>query len=150
VGAIAWIINTIVIIGVLCVMAVYQWRLALLTIAVLLPLLPLMRMLQRKQLRAYDTMRTRVGHTLSTISESVMGAGVVRAYGIIGRTRRNLDAAIQDQYRAETRAARYFALMFPLGDLFGAAALATVLAWGRTSDRAGGWMPARSSPACSS
>jgi putative ABC transport system ATP-binding protein len=129
-GAVAWIVNTVVIIGVLAVMAVYQWRLALVTIAVLVPLLPLMRMLQRKQLRAYDIQRTRVGQTLSAISESVMGASVVRAYGIVARTRTHLDAAIDEQYRAETRAARYFALMFPLGDLFGAAALASVLGVG--------------------
>jgi ATP-binding cassette subfamily B protein len=129
-GAVAWIVNTVVIIGVLAVMAVYQWRLALVTIGVLLPLLPLMRMLQRKQLRAYDIQRTRVGMTLSAISESVMGASVVRAYGIVARTRTHLDATIDEQYRAETRAARYFALMFPLGDLFGAAALATVLGVG--------------------
>ncbi len=129
-GAIAWIVNTVVILGVLVVIAIYQWRLALITIVVLAPLLPLMRVLQRKQLRAYDIQRTRVGQTLSAISESVMGAGVVRAYGIVERTRGHLDHAIDEQYRAETKAARYFALMFPLGDLFGAAALAAVLGAG--------------------
>lgn len=129
-GAIAWIVNTVVIVGVLAVMAVYSWQLALITVAVLFPLLPLMRVLQRKQLRAYDAQRTRVGETLSAISESVMGAGVVRAYGISGRTRRQLDRTIDNQYRAETRAARYFALMFPLGDIFGATTLAAVLAVG--------------------
>jgi len=129
-GAVAWVVNSVVIVGVLGVMAVYQWRLALLTIAVLLPLLPLMRVLQRKQLKAYDQQRTQVGQTMSAISESVMGAGVIRSYGIIGRSRRRLDDAIHLQYRAETRAARYFALMFPLGDVFGSLALATVLAAG--------------------
>jgi putative ABC transport system ATP-binding protein len=129
-GAIAWIVNSVVIVGVLAVMAIYQWRLAIVTVVVLLPLLPLMRLLQRKQLRAYDIQRTRVGQTLSAISESVMGAGVVRAYGSVARTRSHLDHAIDEQYRAETRAARYFALMFPLGDLFGAAALSAVLGIG--------------------
>ncbi len=129
-GAIAWIVDSVVIVGVLLVMAVYSWQLALITVLVLCPLLPLMRVLQRKQLRAYDVQRTRVGETLSAISESVMGAGVVRAYGIAGRTRRHLDHAIDNQYRAETKAARYFALMFPLGDIFGATTLAAVLAVG--------------------
>jgi ATP-binding cassette, subfamily B, bacterial len=129
-GAIAWIVDLIVILGVLGVMAVYQWRLALITLGVLLPLVPLMRVLQRKPLRAYDVQRTRVGETLSAISESVMGSGVVRAYGVVERTRGHLDQAIDRQYRAETKAARYFALMFPLGDLFGAAAMAAVLGAG--------------------
>jgi ATP-binding cassette, subfamily B, bacterial len=129
-GAIAWIVNTVVILGVLAVMAVYSWQLAIITVLVLCPLLPLMRVLQRKQLRAYDVQRTRVGETLSAVSESVMGAGVVRAYGIGGRTRRHLGTAIDNQYGAETKAARYFALMFPLGDIFGATTLAVVLAVG--------------------
>ncbi len=129
-GAVAWVVNSVVIVGVLAVMAVYQWRLALITIVALVPLLPLMRVLQRKQLRAYDVQRTRVSDTMSAISESVMGAGVIRSYGIIGRSRRRLDHAIDQQSRAETRAARYFALMFPLGDLFGSLALAAVLAAG--------------------
>lgn len=129
-GAIAWIVNSIVIAGVLLVMAVYSWPLALVTVVVLAPLLPLMRVLQRRQLRAYDHVRTRVGMTLSEISESVMGAGVVRAYGITSRSRRRLHRVIDEQYRAEVSAARYFALMFPLGDIFGGVALAAVLGLG--------------------
>lgn len=129
-GAVAWIVNTVVIAGTLLVMAVYSWQLAIITVLVLCPLLPLMRVLQRKQLRAYDAQRTRVGETLSAVSESVMGAGVVRAYGIADRTRVHVGQAIDNQYRAETKAARYFALMFPLGDIFGATTLAVVLAVG--------------------
>jgi len=129
-GAISWIVNSVVIVGVLAVMAVYQWQLAVITFAVLLPLVPLMRMLQRKQLRAYDTQRTRVGLTLSAISESVMGSGVVRAYGIVDRTRDTVHEAIDTQYKSEMVAARYFALMFPLGDIFGAAAMAAVVGAG--------------------
>ncbi len=129
-GAIAWIVNSIVIVGVLAVMAVYSWQLTVVTVVVLAPLLPLMRMLQRRQLRAYDTVRTRVGETLSAISEAVMGAGVIRAYGIVDRSRARLHDAIDRQYHAEVGAARYFALMFPLGDIFGGTALALVLGVG--------------------
>lgn len=129
-GGIAWIVNTIVIVGVLAVMAVYSWQLALLVIVVFAPMLPLMRMLQRRQLRAYDQVRTRVGETMSAISESIMGAGIVRAYGIGGRIRERLHAAIDRQYRSEVKAARYFALLFPLGDIFGGTALAVVVAAG--------------------
>jgi len=129
-GGVAWIVNTVVIVGTLSVMAVYSWQLALVTIVAFAPLLPLLRMLQRRQLRAYDTVRTRVGQTLSEISESIMGAGVVRAYGVRSRSRRRLREAIDRQYRAEITAARYFAFMFPLGDIFGGLALAAVVAVG--------------------
>ena len=71
-----------------------------------------------------------VGDTLSEVSELVTGAPVVLAYGLQRRTRRRLDHAIRTQYRAQMGAAKWFAVMFPLADLFGALALATVVAVG--------------------
>jgi ATP-binding cassette subfamily B protein len=129
-GAVSWIVNSTVIVGVLVVMLAYSWPLALLTVVVFAPLLPLLRTLQRRQLAAYDELRTRVGETLSEFSETIGGAGVVRAYRLEGRARRRLHRAIDRQYRAAIRGAKFFALQFPLGDLFGTAALAAVIAFG--------------------
>ncbi|CAN5787218.1 ABC transporter ATP-binding protein [soil metagenome] len=129
-GAVAWIVNSAVIVGTVAVMAVYSWPLALLSVAVFAPLLPILLFLQRRQLRAYDLMRTRVGQTLSEISEAVTGAGVIRAYGLQDRSRRRLGRAIDDQYEAGMKSAWYFSVMFPLGDVFGAVALAAVAAVG--------------------
>ena len=42
------------------------------------------------------------------------------AYGLQRRTRSRLDHAIRTQYRAQMGAAKWFAVMFPLADLFGA------------------------------
>ncbi len=91
-GGIAWVVNSVIIVGTLGVMAVYSWQLTLVTIVIMGPLLPLMRALQRRQLQAYDVVRVRVGQTLSVVSETVMGAGVVRAYGIAERVRSRLGA----------------------------------------------------------
>lgn len=129
-GAVAWMVNGTVIVGVLVVMFVYSWPLALLTTAVFLPLTVALRALQRRQLAAYDEVRTRVSETLSEFSETIGGAGVIRAYGLDGRARRRLHGVIDGQYRSEVHAAKYFAVMFPLGDLFGAVALAAVAAVG--------------------
>ena len=129
-GAMAWIVDSILIVTTLTVMAVYSWPLTLVTVAVFLPLLPVMRALQRRQLAAYDEVRAAVGGTLSEVAELVAGAPVVRAYGLQGRTRRRMQRAIDRQYRAQMRAARWFSVMFPLADLFGALALAAVVAVG--------------------
>ncbi len=129
-GAIAWVVNPIVIVGVLAVLAVYSWQLALVCVVILGPLVPILRVLQRRQLRAYDEVRTRVGETLTAVSESVMGAGVIRAYGVGVPVRRRLRSASQEQYRAEVTAAAYFATMFPLADVFGGLALGAVVAAG--------------------
>jgi len=129
-GGVAWIVDSVIIVGTLAVMAIYSWQLTILTVVVMAPLLPILRVLQRRQLQAYDVVRTRVGQTLSAVSESVMGAGVIRAYGITGRVRDRVHAAVDRQYGAEVRTARYFAFMFPLGDVFGGLALAAVIGIG--------------------
>ena len=126
----SWIVNSVLIVGIILVMFFYSWQLTLLTIAVHLPLLPVLKVLQRRQLAAYDVYRTRVGETLSEISESVGGAAVIRSYGLEGRARRRLEAVIDNQYRARMVAVRYFAVMFPLGDIFAAVAMAGVIGVG--------------------
>ena len=129
-GGVAWIVDSVIIVGTLAVMAIYSWQLTIVTVVVMAPLLPILRVLQRRQLQAYDVVRTRVGQTLSAVSESVMGAGVIRAYGITARVRDRVHAAVDRQYGAEVRTARYFAFMFPLGDVFGGLALAAVIGIG--------------------
>jgi putative ABC transport system ATP-binding protein len=129
-GAISWIVNTTMIVVATAVMFLYQWQLALLVIAVLLPVVPVMRFVQRRQLVAYDNHRTMVSETLSEISETVGGVRVLRSYGAIRRTRRNLYESIEGQYRTQLVARFYFAIMFPVSDVFSGLALATVVGVG--------------------
>ncbi|HEY6530782.1 MAG TPA: ABC transporter ATP-binding protein [Acidimicrobiales bacterium] len=125
-AGVAWIVDTVMIAGTLAVMAVYAWQLALLTVVLAFPVLPLFRAMQRRQLQAYATVRARVGDSLAEVSEAVQGAAPIRAYGMQRRAGRRLDDAIDQQLRAELGAARWFAFMFPLGDAFGGLALAGV------------------------
>lgn len=129
-GAVAWIVDSVLIVGTLAVMTTYSWQLTLVALAVFIPLLPALRTLQRRQLAAYDQVRAAVGDTLSEVSELVTGAPVVLAYGLEERTRGRLRAAIDRQYRSQMRAAKWFSVMFPLADLVGALALAAVMAAG--------------------
>ena len=125
-GAVAWIVDSFLIVATVGVMAAYDWRLALAAVASFIPVALLLPVLQRRQLAAQDRVRTSVGESLSEVSETVTGAAVIQAYGLEERSRSRLRAAIDRQYRAYIDAARYFALMFPLGDLFGSVALAGV------------------------
>jgi putative ABC transport system ATP-binding protein len=125
-GGVAWIVDTVVIVGTLGLMAIYAWQLALVTLLLAAPILPLFRVMQRRQLKAYEQVRSRVSETLSEVSEAVQGAAPIRAYGMQRRASRRLDAAIERQFRAEMGAAKWFAFMFPLGDAFGGLALAAV------------------------
>ena len=140
-GAISWIVNSVQIVGVIVVMAVYSWQLTLVTLVVHLPLLPVLRDMQRRQLRAYDILRTRVGETMGVVAETVHGLEVVRTYGQREAVRGRLHKVIDSQYRQQMRAARYFSLVLPSTDIFGVAAVAAVIGsgvywgtgWGVTS-----------------
>ena len=129
-GAVAWIVNGTLLVLTIAVLAVYSWQLALVVLVVFLPMLPILRYFQRRQLFAYDLLRTRVGDMLTEISEAIMGAGIVRAYGIEERTRGRIHRAIDAAYRARMLAAKYFSVIFPVGDLFGALAIALVAGLG--------------------
>ena len=129
-GAMSWIVNSTIVVVTLVVMAIYAWQLAVVTALVFVPVFPLMRFLQRRQLRAYDQQRVAVAQTQTEISESVMGAPVIRAYGMEGRIRRRAHDAIDAQYRANMRAAKFFSMLFALSDLVGAVAIGVVVGVG--------------------
>src|SRR6478752_2975599 len=127
-GAISWVVNSALVIGTIIVMAIYSWQLTLITIVAFLPVIPILRFLQRRQLIAYDKVRTCTGDMLAEFSESITGAAAVRAYGLEGRSRDRLHDRVHKLYLAHREAGRYFALMFPVGDIFGSLALAAVVA----------------------
>jgi ATP-binding cassette subfamily B protein len=137
-GGLSWVISGALMLGCAAAMFVYSWQLAMITIAVVAPIVLVLRTMQRAMLGAYDRWRNRVSDTLSEVSESVMGAAEVRAYGLEERTDRRLRTAIAGQYGAEMYAQRFAATVFPIADLFGAMAIAAVVAVGAHYGRAWG------------
>ncbi len=111
-------------------MAIYSWPLALLVWAVFLPLVFALRFFQRLLSRAYGTVRERVGDMLSAVGESVVGAPVIRAYGVEERTARRIDASVEAYRVAQVRAQRMVALTFPSTELAAALATAAVVVAG--------------------
>jgi ATP-binding cassette subfamily B protein len=129
-GAFAWFVSPTIMLAAVIGMFAYSWQLALITLVVIAPLFLVLRGMQRGMIAAYDTVRTRVGEMLSEFSEALMGAAVVRAYGLEARTNRRVKDAIHRRYKAEMHGAKYMASIFPIADLFGAAALSAVVAVG--------------------
>lgn len=126
-GALSWILGVTLMTGTLIAMFVYSWRLALVVVLMVIPVVFILRWLQRGMLAAYEDVRTRISETLSEISESVMGAAVIRAYGYDGRMDQRLKGAIERQYAAIIRSNRYQASTLPLSDFFGGLGMAAVL-----------------------
>jgi len=129
-GAISWIVNLTLIVVSVFALAVYQWQLAIVVVVVLLPVVPIMRLVQKRQLRAYDDLRTKVSDTLSAISEMIGGVRVLRSYGAVRDARVDLHESIERQYRSQLVARLYFAIMFPVSDVFSGMALAGVVGVG--------------------
>ncbi|MGH3390315.1 MAG: ABC transporter transmembrane domain-containing protein, partial [Actinomadura sp.] len=98
-------------------MAVYSWPLALVVWASFLPLAFALRRFQRLISHAYTQVRERVGDMLSAVSESVVGASVIRAYAAEERTARRVDEAVDRHRRAQRRAQSLVALTFPSSEL---------------------------------
>ena len=129
-GGIAWIISIAQVIGALGLMLWFSWQLTIPVVLLVGPLLLLVSLMQKRLTEAFDTVRTRVGEMLSEVSESVMGAAVVRAYGLEEQTDRRMKQAIQERYAAQIVAHWWTATLFPMATLFYAIAVSTIVALG--------------------
>jgi ATP-binding cassette subfamily B protein len=129
-GGINFIVDGSLMLVALVTMAVYDWRLTLVALGVMLPIMPLLRAMQRLLVRAWDAVRTRVGELLAAMSESIMGAAVIRAYQSQDASQRRVAVANERRARAEIRAGVIGALLFPISDLFSALAIAVALVVG--------------------
>src|SRR4051794_13824929 len=129
-GGIAWIISVTQVVGALSLMLFYAWQLALAICVLIVPLLLIVWSMQAKLTTAFNAARTRVGEMLSEVSESVMGAAVVRAYGLDEHTDQKVKRAIDQRYRAEVMAHFRAATLWPLSSVFYALSLSTVVVLG--------------------
>jgi ATP-binding cassette, subfamily B, bacterial len=129
-GGIAWIISIAQVIGALALMIYFSWQLTIPVVLLVGPLLLLVSSLQGRLTQAFDVVRNRVGDMLSEVSESVMGAAVVRAYGLEEHTDRRVKDAIQRRYKAQIVAHWRTATLFPITTVFYAIALSIIVALG--------------------
>ncbi|WP_083441995.1 ABC transporter ATP-binding protein [Nitriliruptor alkaliphilus] len=107
----------------LLVMGFYSWQLTLIVVLVSVPFAFTARWFQLRLTAAYIVVRAKVGALLGRLAETVVGAPVVRAYGIERRTQDQLDRAIEDHRSAAVKAGTYSAVFSGSGELF--VALAT-------------------------
>lgn len=112
------------------VMAWYSWELTLVVLVVFVPFMAGARWFQRRLTVAYLVVREKVAALLGGLAESVVGAPVVRAYGIERRSQHRLDDRIEDHRRAAVRAGTFSSLFSGTGEVFGALATGAVVVAG--------------------
>jgi putative ABC transport system ATP-binding protein len=131
-AAVAWIWAGVQIVVTLVIMLVFSWQLSIPVVLIVIPMLFAMGKLQAKMSAAYDLVRGRVGQMLSEVSESVMGAAVVRAYGLESSVDSRVKRSIHDRFLAHKQAHLRTATLWPMGTAFWGLATCAVIVVGAT------------------
>jgi putative ABC transport system ATP-binding protein len=111
-------------------MMIYSPVLALVVWACFVPLFLIIRRFQGIVGRGYTRVRERVGDMLGAISEAVVGAQAIRAYGVEDRTAERIDAAIEEHRKAAIGAQARSVIAFTSGQLVSGLTTAVVLVVG--------------------
>ncbi len=122
-------------------MALYSWQLTLVVLVIVGPMVPLIAWFQGVLSRAFDTVRERHAAMMTAVSESVVGAATVRAYGIEDRTERRIAERVEEEFRAQFRAGRLASTMFSSAEVVAGIATASVVVVGVWLGLAGGLAP---------
>lgn len=129
-GGIQLLVSVLQLVLATVLMLFYSWPLTLLVYVCFAPLAWLAKVMSLRLAVAYGVVRERVGLVLSGISEAVVGAAVVKAFGVGERTGRRINVAIGLHRDAAVRAQRLAALTFSGGELVAGLANAGVVVVG--------------------
>jgi putative ABC transport system ATP-binding protein len=111
-------------------MVIYSPTLAAVVWICFVPLFLLIRRFQGIVGRAFTLVRERVGELLGAVSESVVGAATIRAYGVEDRTAARIDTAIENHRRASVSAQIKAVSAFTSGQLVSGLTTAVIVVVG--------------------
>ena len=112
------------------VMFAYSWQLAVVVLLAFGPAVLVIRLFQKRLAVVYGAVRERTGVMLGAVAESVVGATVIRAYGVSRRTEERLDTSIDRLRSAQQTALRTSVTSFSSGELGAGLALSAVVVVG--------------------
>lgn len=116
--------------AIVTMMAVMDWRLTLVAIAVI-PMLFIVAMLFRRNVRvAYREIRTRLARINAFLQEHLSGMRVIQLFGREPATRKRFDEVNASHLEAHLRSIRIYAIFFPTVELLTSVALAFLLWYG--------------------
>ncbi len=126
-GGLLIVVSTAQVLLTTVIMLAWSWQLTLLVYACFLPLVFTIRFFQRRLEVAYGRVRETIGRMLGAVAESVVGASVIRAYGVQARTAERIDGAVADTMQAQKKAQTLAAITFSAGELTAAVANGAVI-----------------------
>ncbi|MFJ3406845.1 ABC transporter ATP-binding protein [Promicromonospora sp. NPDC090134] len=137
-GGIMLLVNVLQVLVATGLMLVYSPILTAVVWISFVPMFLVIRYGQKYVNRAYTLVRERVGAMLGAISESVVGAETVRAYGVADRTGRRIGGAVEATRSAQARSQVLVAATFSSGVLISNLVLAVVVVVGTLLGVGGG------------
>ena len=114
-GAVAIFGDVFTLVGIVVVLLVLNWRLALVTFAILPLLVVAMRFFQRVMRDAYRQVRTRLSRVNAFIAENISGTQIVQLFNREERNFRAFDRLSQDYRDAQPALAVLLRPVLPLG-----------------------------------
>lgn len=129
-GGLMLLINAAQITLATVLMVIYSPLLGLVVWVCFVPLFVIIRKFQGIVGRAYTRVRERVGDMLGSVSEAVVGAQAIRAYGVEERTAERIDAAVEAHRKAAIGAQARSVIAFTSGQLVSGMTTAVVLVVG--------------------
>ncbi|HET9014359.1 MAG TPA: ABC transporter ATP-binding protein [Thermomicrobiaceae bacterium] len=126
-GLVGILSDFLILFGIIGVMLLTNWRLALLTFAVIPILVGTMLWWRRHAISAYRSMRIAIARVNANLAESIAGMRVVQAFTREQRNMRVFDEINEDNLDASLWAARLSAVLFPVVQIVQAMATALVL-----------------------
>ncbi|HCT76019.1 MAG TPA: ABC transporter ATP-binding protein [Micromonosporaceae bacterium] len=109
------------------VMFFYSWQLTLVVLTAFLPAVVVIKLFQKQLALAYAETRRKIGNMLAVISEAVVGAPIIRSYGVSKRTSVRLDSSIYEFQQAQRKGLFKSVMSFSTGEIAAAMALAAVV-----------------------
>ncbi|HSM01377.1 MAG TPA: ABC transporter ATP-binding protein [Acidimicrobiia bacterium] len=129
-GGVMFLVNGTQVLAALAVMAVYEWRLALIVLVGVIVYASSLLWFQKILRRRHDRVRERVADSLAVMGEAINALPEVRAHGAEQVTMNRVDDALEARFQAQFKAAHFGNVLFATAELFAATLTAIVVAVG--------------------
>ncbi len=129
-GGVMFLVNGTQVVVSLVVMAIYEWRLALIVLVGVAFYAANLLWSQRVLRRRYDKVRERVADSLAVMGEAINALPAVRAHGAERVTMDRVEESLEQRFQAEFKAAHFGNVLFSTSELFAAALTSVVVAVG--------------------
>jgi len=129
-GGVMFMVNGTQVIASLVVMAIYEWRLALIVAVGVVFYMTNLLWSQRVLRRRYDRVRERVADSLAVMGEAINALPAIRAHGAEEMTMARVEEVLEDRFQAQFRAAHFGNMLFSTSEVFAAAVTTVVIVVG--------------------